>query len=71
MESIFEEVEVSLMALEESVEAREAHEKQVEERFQLTVYQVTSLEIHQDMEIIANAVETRFSRKNGHRKIFY
>jgi len=39
MESIFEEVEVSLMALEESVEAREAHEKQVEERFQLTMYQ--------------------------------
>ena len=46
MESIFEEVEVSLMALEESVEAREAHEKQVEERFQLTMYQVTSLDIH-------------------------
>ena len=53
MESIFEEVEVSLMALEESVEAREAHEKQVEERFQLTMYQVTSFE-HQNMEIIAN-----------------
>ena len=39
MESLFQEVEVSLLALEESVEAREMQEKQLEERFQLAVYQ--------------------------------
>jgi len=39
MESLFEEVEISLLALEESVEARELQEKQLEEKFQLTMHQ--------------------------------
>merc|ERR1711970_551189 len=39
LESGFSEVEVSLLALEDTIDAREAQEKQLEQRFQLAIYQ--------------------------------
>ena len=39
MESLFSDVEISLLTLEDTIEARELQEKQLEQRFQLTMYQ--------------------------------
>ena len=39
MESLFSDVEISLLALEDTIDARELQEKQSERRFQLTVHQ--------------------------------
>ena len=39
LESGFSEVEVALLALEDTIDAREAQERQLEQRFQLAIYQ--------------------------------
>jgi len=39
LESVFSEAEVALLALEETIDARDAQERQLEQRFQLAIYQ--------------------------------
>ena len=39
LESLFSDVEISLLALEDTIDARELQEKQLEQRFQLAVHQ--------------------------------
>ena len=39
LENLFMEVEVALLALEDTIDARDAQEKQLEQRFQLAIYQ--------------------------------
>ena len=39
MESLLGDVEISLLALEDTIDAREMQEKQLEQRFQLAMYQ--------------------------------
>ena len=39
MESLFSDVEISLLALEDTIDAREMQEKQLEQRFQMAIYQ--------------------------------
>ena len=42
MESLFSDVEISLLALEDTIDARELQEKQLEHRFQLSMHQEKS-----------------------------
>ena len=39
LENLVVEVEVALLALEDTIDAREAQEKQLEQRFQIAIYQ--------------------------------
>jgi hypothetical protein len=39
LESLFGDVEISLLALEDTIDARELHEKELDQRFQLAMYQ--------------------------------
>ena len=39
LESLFSDVEISLLALEDTIDARELQEKQLEQRFQLSIHQ--------------------------------
>ena len=39
LESLFSDVEISLLALEDTIDARELQEKQLEHRLQMSVYQ--------------------------------
>ena len=42
MESLFSDVEISLLALEDTIDAKELQEKQLQRRFQLTMHQEKS-----------------------------
>ena len=42
MESLYSDVEISLLALEDTIDARELQEKQLEHRFQLSMHQEKS-----------------------------
>eukprot|EP00092_Neocalanus_flemingeri_P019469 GFUD01021092.1.p1 GENE.GFUD01021092.1~~GFUD01021092.1.p1 ORF type:complete len:315 (-),score=63.49 GFUD01021092.1:1525-2469(-) len=60
LENLFMEVEVSLLALEDTMDAREAQEKQLEQRFQLAIYQERR---RQELEEFESRLEIQYQKK--------
>jgi len=60
LENLFIEVEVSLLALEDTIDAREAQEKQLEQRFQLAIYQERR---RQELEELELRLEMDYQKK--------
>ena len=60
LENLFMEVEVSLLALEDTMDAREAQEKQLEQRFQLAIYQERR---RQELEELESRLEIQLTSK--------
>jgi len=60
LENLFMEVEVSLLALEDTMDAREAQEKQLEQRFQLAIYQERR---RQELEELESRLEMQYQKR--------
>ena len=60
LENLFMEVEVSLLALEDTIDAREAQEKQLEQRFQLAIYQERR---RQELEELESRLEIQYQKR--------
>jgi len=60
LENLFMEVEVSLLALEDTMDAREAQEKQLEQRFQLAIYQERR---RQELEELETRLEMQYQKR--------
>jgi len=60
LENLFMEVEVSLLALEDTMDAREAQEKQLEQRFQLAIYQERR---RQELEELESRLEIQYQKR--------
>jgi len=60
LENLFMEVEVSLLALEDTIDAREAQEKQLEQRFQLAIYQERR---RQELEELESRLEMQYQKR--------
>lgn len=60
LESVFSEAEVSLLALEETIDARDAQERQLEQRFQLAIYQERR---RQELEEMAAKLDLQHQRR--------
>merc|ERR1719220_2546241 len=66
LENLFMEVEVSLLALEDTIDAREAQEKQLEQRFQIAIYQERR---KQELEELEARLETQYQRRMKERML--
>ena len=60
MESMLGDVEISLLALEDTIDAREMQEKQLEQRFQLAMYQERR---KAEFNELANRLQNDFEKK--------
>ena len=60
LESGFSEVEVALLALEDTIDAREAQERQLEQRFQLAIYQERR---RQELEELAAKLDMQHQKR--------
>ena len=60
MESLLGDVEISLLALEDTIDAREMQEKQLEQRFQLAMYQERR---KAEFNELANRLQNDFEKK--------
>lgn len=60
LENLFMEVEVALLALEDTIDARDAQEKQLEQRFQLALYQERR---RQELEELEARLEMEYQKK--------
>lgn len=65
LESLFMEVELSLLALEDTIDAREAQEKQLEQRFQMALHQERR---RQELEEFEQQLETAYRRRCKERE---
>lgn len=66
LENLFMEVEVSLLALEDTMDAREAQEKQLEQRFQLAIYQERR---RQELEELESRLEMQYQKRLKEREL--
>merc|ERR1712142_285655 len=62
MESLLGDVEISLLALEDTIDAREMQEKQLEQRFQLAMYQEKR---RAEFNELANKMQSKFDKKRA------
>lgn len=62
LESLFGDVEVSLLALEDTIDARELQEKQLEQRFQLAMYQERR---KAEFNELATRLQTEYDKKKS------
>lgn len=60
MEALFSDVEISLLALEDTIEAREMQEKQLEQRFQMAIYQEKR---RAEFNELSNQMQLKLDRK--------
>jgi len=60
LENLFMEVELSLLALEDTMDARDAQEKQLEQRFQLAIYQERR---RQELEELESRLEMQYQKR--------
>lgn len=60
LENLFMEVEVSLLALEDTIDARDAQERQLERRFQLAIYQEKR---RQELEDLETRLEMQYQKR--------
>ena len=65
LENLFMEVEVALLALEDTIDARDAQEKQLEQRFQLAIYQERR---RQELEELEARLEVEYQKKMKERE---
>jgi len=66
LENLFMEVEVSLLALEDTIDARDAQEKQLEQRFQLAIYQERR---RQELEELQSRLELEYQKKLKEKEV--
>ena len=66
LENLVVEVEVALLALEDTIDAREAQEKQLEQRFQIAIYQERR---KQELEELEARLETQYQRRMKERML--
>ena len=79
MESLFSDVEISLLALEDTIDARELQEKQSKRNFQLTMHQERtkakfnelSSQLENQYQTKKREVETKKTRANQERQKHY
>ena len=79
LDSLFSDVEISLLALEDTIEARELQEKQAEHRLQLSMHQEKSKakfndlsnQLQQRYQSKKIEVEKQKARENQERQIHY
>jgi hypothetical protein len=62
LESLFGDVEISLLALEDTIDAREMQEKELDQRFQLAMYQERRKAEFNDL---ANRLQSDFDKKKS------
>jgi len=60
LENLFMEVEVALLALEDTIDARDAQEKQLEHRFQMAIYQERR---RQELEELESRLELDYQKR--------
>ena len=65
LENLFMEVEVALLALEDTIDARDAQEKQLEQRFQLAIYQERR---RQELEELESRLEMDYQKRMKERE---
>ena len=66
LENLVVEVEVALLALEDTIDAREAQEKQLEQRFQIAIYQERR---KQELEELEARLENQYQRRMKERML--
>jgi len=66
LENTFMEVELDLLALEDTIDARVSQERQLEQRFQLAMYQERR---RQELEELEAVLETRYQRTMRERQL--
>ena len=66
LENLFMEVEVALLALEDTIDAREAQEKQLEQRFQMAIYQERR---RQELEELESRLEIQYQKRRKEREL--
>ena len=66
LENLVVEVEVALLALEDTIDAREAQEKQLEQRFQIAIYQERR---KQELEELEARLESQYQRRMKERML--
>lgn len=66
LENLFMEVEVALLALEDTIDARDAQEKQLEQRFQLAIYQERR---RQELDELEARLEMEYQKRIREREL--
>ena len=66
LENLFMEVEVALLALEDTIDAREAQEKQLEQRFQMAIYQERR---RQEIEELESRLEIQYQKRMKEKEL--
>lgn len=66
LENLFMEVEVALLALEDTIDAREAQEKQLEQRFQMAIYQERR---RQEIEELESRLEMQYQKRMKEKEL--
>jgi len=66
LENLFMEVEVALLALEDTIDAREAQEKQLEQRFQMAIYQERR---RQELEELESRLEAQYQKRMKEKEL--
>merc|ERR1711976_721662 len=66
LENLFMEVEVALLALEDTIDARDAQEKQLEQRFQLAIYQERR---RQELDELEARLEMEYQKKLKEKEV--